>query len=136
MRYSNRDARDYSFVEKMEAGIVLSGSDVKSIRTQGVNFTGAKVDLVGGRPALINLQITPYKFSQNQTTDTTATRPLLLSTKEIAKIITYRHQKYMVIPLAIYSKGRWLKIEIGIGRKLKKYEKREKIKQRDDSRMV
>lgn len=131
MRYFNRDSLDFQFIEKFVAGIVLTGSDVKSLRTQGVQFTGAHVDIVANRPVLINLTIQPYKYSQNQTLDTTRERGLLLSEKEIAKLLSYRHQKYMLVPIAIFFKGKWLKLEIGVGRKMKKFEKRQKIREKE-----
>lgn len=134
MRYSNKDSRDYEFVEKYEAGLVLTGSDAKSLRTQGVQFANSKVEIIDGQAYLLDLKIPLYKYSQNQEIDTTAQRKLLLSAKQIAKIQSYRHQKYMIIPVAIFLQGKWFKVEIGIGRKLRKYEKREKIKARDMAR--
>jgi SsrA-binding protein len=59
-----------------------------------------------------------------------------LSEKEIKQLQSYRNQKYMIVPIAIFPKGKWLKLELGVGRKLRKYEKREKIKARDLSREV
>ncbi|MFA5828777.1 MAG: SsrA-binding protein [Candidatus Shapirobacteria bacterium] len=128
MRHFNRDSLDYKFVEKFEAGLVLTGSDVKSLRTQTVQFASSKVEIKNGQPVLINLQIPLYKFSQGQVVDTTHDRSLLLSEKEIAKLQSYRNQKYMLIPIAIFLKGHWFKVEIGVGRKVKKYEKKAKLK--------
>ncbi|MEI7962125.1 MAG: SsrA-binding protein, partial [archaeon] len=73
-----------------------------------------------------------YKFAQNKETDKTSERKLLLTRKEIAKLQSLRHQKYMLVPIAIFTKGRWIKMEIGVGRKMKKYEKREKLKAREN----
>ena len=131
MRYFNKDSLDYEFVDKLEAGLVLTGSDAKSLRVSPPQFIGTRVDITGGRPFLNNLYIQPYKYSQNQVTDKTSSRALLLSQKEIAKLVSLRHQKYMLIPITIYTRGKWLKVEIGIGRKMRKYEKREKIKQKE-----
>ncbi|MFA6250851.1 MAG: SsrA-binding protein [Candidatus Shapirobacteria bacterium] len=131
MRHFNRDSLDYHFIDKLEAGLVLTGSDAKSLRTQTVHFQNSHVEIKNGLPSLINLQIPLYKYSQGQPVDTTRSRNLLLSQKQIAKLISYRNQKYMLIPISIYLKGKWFKVEIGIGRKLKKYEKREKIKLED-----
>jgi SsrA-binding protein len=131
MRYFNRDSLDYEFKEKFEAGIVLTGSDAKSLRVQGVQFNGSKIEVINGIPTLFNLTIEPYKFSQNQEVDKTGERKLLLSSKEIAKLQSLRNQKYMIIPISIFLHGKWFKVEIGVGRKLKKYEKREKIKKEE-----
>jgi len=131
MKHFNRDSLDYKFIDKFEAGLVLTGSDVKSLRTQHVQFASSKVEIKNGQPILMNLQIPLYKYSQGQTIDTTHDRSLLLSEKEIAKLISYRNQKYMLIPIAIFLKGHWFKVEIGVGRKVKKYEKRQQIKDRE-----
>jgi len=131
MRYFNRDSSDFEFKDKFEAGLALTGSDAKSLRTQGVHFNGSKVEIINGVPTIFNLSITPYKYSQNQEIDTTGERKLLLSGKQIAKLQSYRNQKYMIIPIAIFLKGKWFKVEIGVGRKLRRYEKREKIKKEE-----
>lgn len=131
MRYSNKDCRDYNFLEKFEAGMVLSGADAKALRVSGVQFAGSKVEIVNGVPTVFNLTITPYKFANNKEADKTSERKLLLTKKEIAKMQSFRHQKYMLIPVVIFTKGRWIKMEVGVGRKMKKYEKREKIKAMD-----
>ena len=131
MKHFNKESRDYEFVYKIEAGIALTGSDAKSLRTQTPQFANSKVEIQNGRPVLFNLTIPLYKYSQGQIIDTTHERNLLLSDKEIAKLISYRNQKYMLVPIAIYLKGKWFKVEIGIGRKMRKYEKREKIKAKE-----
>jgi SsrA-binding protein len=131
VRHFNKESLDYHFIDKIEAGLVLTGSDAKSLRTQTVQFANSKVEIQNGQPVIINLQIPIYKYSQGQTIDTTRTRSLLLSQKQIAKLISYRHQKYMLIPVAIYLRGKWFKVEIGIGRKVRKYEKRQQIKDRE-----
>ena len=131
MKFFNRDSLDYEFKEKFTAGLVLTGSDAKSLRTQGVQFNGSKVEVINGIPTIFNLTIEKYKFAQNLEVDTTAERKLLLSQKEIAKLQSYRNQKYMIIPITIFLQGHWFKIEIGAGRKLRKYEKREKIKAKE-----
>ncbi|MCL4384139.1 SsrA-binding protein [Patescibacteria group bacterium] len=136
MRHFNKESLDYQFIDKFEAGIALTGSDVKSLRLQPPHFASAKVDFLGGRPYLVNLDIPAYQYSQNQTQDTTHSRALLLTEKEIAKLISWRHQKYMIIPIAIFFKDKWAKVELGVGRKMKKYEKRAKIKQREFERGV
>lgn len=136
MRHFNKESRDYQFIDKFSAGIALTGSDAKSLRTQTPQFANSKVDIQNGQPILSNLKIPLYKYSQGQTVDTTAERNLLLSQKEIAKLISYRNQKYMLIPIAIFLKGKWFKVEIGVGRKMRKYEKREKIKAREIAKII
>lgn len=131
MKHFNRASRDYHFIAKIEAGLVLTGSDAKSLRTQTVQFQNAHIDIQNGRPVLINLHIPLYKYSQNQIIDTTRERHLLLSPAQIKKLQSYRKQKYMLIPIRIYTKGKWFKVEIGIGRKIRQYEKRQKIRAKE-----
>lgn len=129
MRQFNPSSRDYHFIDKFIAGLKLSGSDVKSLRNQTLPWGSARVDVINGQPKLLNLLIPRYRFAQE--VDTTDERDLLLNTSEIAKLISYKRQKYMLIPIAIFLKGRWFKLEIGIGRKLKKHDKRAQIKTRE-----
>lgn len=131
MRHFNKDSRDYSFIKKLEAGLVLTGSDAKSLRTQTAQFGSSKIDIINGIPVLIGLNIPIYKYSHGQIIDPTRNRQLLLNEKEIALLQSYKHQKYALIPIAIFKSGKWFKLEIGIGRKIKKYEKREIIKARE-----
>lgn len=131
MRYFNKDSLDYQFIDKFDAGIALSGADAKSLRVQTPQFIGSRVEVINGQPILFNLKIPVYKYSRNIDIDTTLERNLLLSEKEIAKLQSLRHQKYMIIPIAIFLKGKWFKVEIGVGRKMRKFEKREKIKNRE-----
>jgi SsrA-binding protein len=133
MRHFNPDSRDYNFIKKFEAGLVLTGADVKSLRTLTTPLKGSRVDIIGNRPYLVSANIPHYKFSQTAQ-DTTGQRSLLLNKSEIKKLISFRHQKYMLVPIKIYSKGNWFKLKIGVGRKFKKYEKRQKLKQRDFDR--
>ena len=136
MRYFNKDSLDYQFIDKFEAGIALTGADAKSLRTQTPQFAASRIEIVNGQPILFDLKIPKYKYSQNTLTVTTADRNLLLSEKEIAKIQSLRHQKYMIIPIAIYLKGKWFKVEIGVGRKMRKYEKRQKIRDEEIKKII
>jgi len=136
MRYFNKDSRDYQFTVKFDAGIALSGADAKSLRVQTPQFTNARIEVINGQPILFNLKIPKYKYSQEDTVTPDVERNLLLSEKEIAKLISLRHQKYMIIPIAIHLKGKWFKVEIGVGRKLRKYEKRQQIKDKELKRSL
>ncbi|MFA6519088.1 MAG: SsrA-binding protein [Candidatus Shapirobacteria bacterium] len=134
MKHFNRDSLDYEFIDKVEAGLSLTGPDAKSLRFTPVQFANSKVEIENGIPILFNLTIPQYKYSQGQVIDTTRSRNLLLSKKQIAKLISYRNQKYMIIPIAIFLKGNWFKVELGIGRKMRKYEKRQKLMEKDYKR--
>jgi SsrA-binding protein len=136
VKHFNKESLDYKFIEKYEAGIALTGSDAKSLRTQTPQFANSKVEIQNGRPILFNLNIPQYKYSQGQLVDTTHDRNLLLSEKEIAKLISFRNQKYMIIPIAIFTQGKWWKVEVGVGRKMRKFEKRQKIKDEELKRSI
>lgn len=136
MRHFNKESRDYDFIDKYEAGLSLTGSDAKSLRVQTPQFANSKIEFVAGRPTLINFLIPAYKYAQGQIIDTTRSRDLLLTKKQIAKLTTLRHQKYMMVPIAIFPKGKWFKVEFGVGRKMRKYEKREKIKAKEISKIL
>jgi SsrA-binding protein len=131
VKHFNKESRDYEFIAKFEAGIALTGSDAKSLRNQTPQFASSKVEIQNGQPVLLNLNIPLYRYSQGQTIDTTGERKLLLSQKEIAKLLSFRNQKYMLIPISLFLKGKWFKVEIGVGRKMRKFEKREKIKAKE-----
>ena len=133
MRYFNKDSLDYEFKEKFDAGIALTGADAKSLRVQTPQFANSSIEVINGIPTLFNLRIPKYAYSSKDLPDQNipTERNLLLSEKEIAKLQSLRHQKYMIIPIAIHLKGKWFKVEIGVGRKMRKYEKREKIKAKE-----
>ena len=131
MKQFNRESRDYKFIDKFEAGLVLTGAEAKSLRTQTAQFANSKIDFNNKTPIISDLNIPLYKFSQGQEFETTRDRQLLLKESEIAKLLSFKHQKYALIPISIYSKNRFFKLEFGVGKKIKKYEKREIIKARE-----
>ena len=100
MRYFNKDSLDYQFIDKFDAGIALTGADAKSLRVQTPQFAGSTIEVINGQPILFDLKIPKYKYAQNTLADTTSERNLLLSEKEIARLQSLRHQKYMIIPIA------------------------------------
>ncbi len=136
MHYKNRNASNYSTVDQFEAGIALTGAEAKSLRTQGISFTDSKVILKGTLVTLENVHITPYKYASQSTTDSTRSRPLLLNRGQIKKLLSYQKQKYAIYPIAIYRKGRWIKVSVGVGKRLKKHEKRKIITDRDQKRQI
>lgn len=131
MAHFNRDSRDYHFIDEFEAGLVLTGSDVKSIRTQTIRFQGARVEVKNGVPVVIGLNIPVYKYSQSQDIDTTTERKLLLKKNQIARLQSYQKQKYQLIPIKIFISNSFFKLKFGVGKKMKKFEKREKLKKKD-----
>ncbi|MCA9368972.1 MAG: SsrA-binding protein SmpB [Pseudomonadales bacterium] len=135
----NKKARaEYAISSTVTAGIVLSGQEVKSLRLKQGSLKGSYVKLVGGELFLINAHISPYKFSDpRKDYDPTRTRKLLLSKREITDLQAQQEQKKVVlVPLSIDAVGRYIKVQVGIGKGLKKFEKRERIKKRDLEREI
>ena len=127
---------NYSIEEEIEAGMVLLGSEVKSIRQGKVSINESYIAENKGELFLINANISPYKSANNFNHEPTRPRKLLLHQKEIEKLRSKIQVKgYSLMPLKIYfNKKNIAKILIGLGKGKKLYDKRESIKQRDESR--
>ncbi len=132
----NRKARlNYDIEEKLEAGICLKGSEVKSIREGRVNIGDAYVAIIRGEAFLENAHISPYKPAGAGNHEPERPRKLLLKRRELDKLAGRVQQKgYTIVPLSIYDKAGKIKVEIALARGRKKYEKKEKIKERDMER--
>jgi len=134
MRHFNRESREYKFVDQFIAGLVLTGPDVKSLRLLTLPWGAAKVDFIGSYPYLVNFHIPQYQFAPDSTHHQVFERKLLLTPKEIIKLQTYRKQKYAFVPIAIFPHGRWFKLEFGVGKKMNQFDKRAKLKLKDQRR--
>lgn len=122
---------DYEIIEKFEAGLVLLGHEVKSIRQKKINLKGGYISVKNNEAWLENVQIDPYQPANQPEEDNRRKRKLLLSTREIAKIASFSGTPgASIVPLKIFALNGRLKIQIGIGRGKKKYDKRETIKKR------
>lgn len=132
----NRKAyHDYEVIEKMEAGIALAGSEVKSIRAGKVNLADSYAQCIHGEIFLHNLHITNYKQSGLYTPEPGRKRKLLLQKRQINYLSSEVDRKQLtIIPLSIYFKKQWVKIEIGLCRGMKKYDKRQKIAKEESKR--
>lgn len=131
MKTINRRARfDYDISEKIEAGIVLTGAEVKAVKENKVDFLGSFAKPVGGEIFLINLHIGAGE-------DTRRTRKLLLNKKEILNLtLKAKASKLTLIPLSLYTKTRKVKVELGLGRGKRKHEKRAELKNKDIEREI
>ena len=129
---------NYVIEHTLEAGIVLAGHEVKSVKTGNISLKGAHVIIRGETAVLVNAHISPYKYSgEIPGYDPTRSRKLLLNRKEISSLIgKYKEQGMAVVPLEAYEKRGLVKIKLGIGRGKKKYDKRESIKKREDERKM
>jgi SsrA-binding protein len=133
----NRKARyDYEILTRFEAGLELVGHEVKSVRAGKVNLRGAFVAVRGEEAFLIGAEIPPYQPKNTPADyDATRARRLLLTEPELAELSAAEHTKGLtIVPLKVYNKGRFLKVEIAIARGKKEFDKREAIKKRDTLR--
>lgn len=132
----NRRARfDYDIVESFEAGIQLLGWEAKACRTHLADLSGAYVSFLGGKPVLKKMTIRPYPFASNvHPDDTTRDRTLLLHRKELDRLKTASDEKGMaIIPLEVKA-GRHIKLILALGRGRKRFDKRQKIKERESKK--
>ena len=128
---------DYEFLEKLEAGIELLGAEVKTLRAGRGSLKGARIVARGGEAYLVGASIPAWQVANAPHHDAERTRKLLLSWEEIAHVASAEGQKGLtIIPVAIYSRGRHLKLEIAISRGKKKVDKREDLKKRDEKRKM
>ena len=132
----NKKARfDYEIIEKLEAGLVLTGSEVKSIRDGAVNLKDSYVSFRNGEAFLQNAHISEYKSSSYNNHSPERVRKLLLHRNEINKIMGKVQEKSLsCVPLKMYFKRGHIKIEIGLGRGKKQHDKRQSIKKKESDR--
>lgn len=134
--YVNRNAyRNYDVIDKYEAGISLAGQEVKSIRTGGVDMKNAYGRVINGEVIIFDLNIAPYKFANIDTLPRKRPRRLLLNKSEIRRIRAKVEEKGMtLIPLKIYFSGHLVKVEIGVCKGKRLFEKRDTIAKKDVER--
>jgi SsrA-binding protein len=134
----NRKAyHDYSIEDAIEAGIQLLGTEVKSLRDGKANLKDSYVIIKNSEAFLLNCHISPYSHGNIVNHDPLRTRKLLLHSKEIERLRGEMQQKgYALIPLKIYFKGAYAKVEVGLAKGKRQYEKRETIKEREAKRAI
>lgn len=133
MSLVNKKAKfDYETIESYEAGIVLTGAEVKSVRAGGVNFAGARVVFGEDGAKIIGLNILKYKHDSREEYDASRPKKVLLHKKELLEIKTkMRSAGLTLVPVKLYNKGSLVKVQIALVRGKKKFEKRAAIKKRD-----
>lgn len=138
MEILNRKARfDYEIFDTYEAGIVLTGTEIKSIRNGNANIKDCYAIIKNNEAYILNMYIKEYAEGNIFNHDETRTRKLLLHKKEIYKMRdAIDREGYTLIPLKLYFKGNKAKLEIGVARGKKTYDKRESIKERDIKRDI
>lgn len=126
---------NYFIEEKFEAGMVLRGTEVKSLRLGKANLNDSFALVKNGEAFLNNLHISPYDFGNRENHDPERVRKLLLHRKEIDKLHSkVREQGYSLVPLRLYFKNGLVKVEMGLAKGKKLYDKREDMKKEDQRR--
>lgn len=134
----NRKARfDYEILEKFEAGIILSGHEAKSIKTGHVNLAGAHAIVRNGEVFLVGMDVPSFQPKNAPANyDPMRTKKLLLGKKEIAYFTGKTKSGLTLVPLRLYNKGARVKVELGLARGKKQYDKRETIRKRETEREI
>ena len=135
---SNRKARhDYFIIEAFEAGIVLTGTEVKSLRLGNANLQDSYAELRSGEVWLEGMHINPYEHGSIYNHEPRRKRKLLLQKKQIRKLLGGLKEKGLtLVPLSVYFKGPYAKVELALARGKKSYDKREAIAKRESDRNI
>ncbi|MFN8674727.1 MAG: SsrA-binding protein SmpB [Candidatus Sericytochromatia bacterium] len=134
----NRKAyHDFFIIEKYEAGIALTGTEIKSIRMGRVTMNDCFARVEKGQIYLYNLHISPYTHGNRYNHEPLRTRKLLLHKQEIMKLFGKTQEKgFSLVALKLYWSGDWAKVELGLVKGKKEYDKRDAIKERDSKREI
>ena len=137
---NKRATHDYEIVQKIEAGIVLQGTEVKSLRAKQCSFADAYATFTSNNNNdlyLLQFHISPYEHGNRENHEPKRQRKLLLHEREAIKLRTAVNEKGLtLIPLSLYFSGPFVKVEIGVARARKKYDKREATKERESEREI
>ena len=135
---TNRKARHEYFIEDVyEAGLVLKGTEVKSIRKGSANIQDAYISFKNEEAFIENMHISPYEQGNIFNKDPLRDRKLLLNKREIFRLSGLINQKgYTLVPISLYFKNNIVKLELGIGKGKKLYDKREDLKKKDSEMYI
>jgi SsrA-binding protein len=135
---SNRKAKhDYFIIDTLEAGIILKGTEVKSLRKGNANLQDSYAEVKGGEVWLENMHISPYEQGSIYNHEPRRKRKLLLQKKQIRKLLGGLNEKGLtLVPLSIYFKGPYAKVELALARGKKSFDKRETIAKRESDRHI
>lgn len=123
---------NYAIEDTLETGIVLTGTEIKSVRNRKVNLKDSYAGIKNGELFLYNAHISPYEFGNIYNKNPLRDRKLLANKREIHKLFGLIKQKgFSLVPLSIYFKGNFVKVELGIGKGKKLYDKRQDIAKKD-----
>lgn len=129
---------DFEVIEKYEAGMILEGHEVKAIKTGKISIAGSYVKINSGEVLLVGAVISPYQPKNTpKDYDPQRTRKLLLNKKEIAGLIGKSKERGLtIVPLKVYTKKGRIKLEIGLAKARKKYDKRTSIRKKEEKRKI
>ncbi len=128
---------NYNITDKIETGIVLYGTEIKSIRAGKVNLKDSYSVIKNGEVYVYGMHISPYEHGNIFNKDPLRNKKLLLNKSEINKLIGLTKQKgYSLVPISLYFKGNLVKLELGIGKGKKLYDKREDIAKKDAQKQI
>ena len=138
MKITNKRAfYDYLISDKFEAGINLNGAEVKAIKMGHADLTGSFVRIMGSEAYLVNAKIFPYEYARPEGYDERRTRKLLLHKKEIISLKSKTDGANLaLVPISFYDKHGLIKLEVGIGKGKKQYDKKEAKKKKDLNRQM
>ena len=123
---------NYDIIDTLEAGIVLTGTEIKSIRNGKVNLKDSYVNIKDGEAYVYGMHISPYEHGNIFNTDPLRNRKLLLNKRELNRLYGQIKQKgYSLIPISLYFKKNYVKVELGIGKGKNLYDKRQEIAKKD-----
>lgn len=133
MKIKNKKAFfNYEISDSFEAGVILTGAEVKSIKSGRINLSDSFVKIVGGELWLVNADIPKYQFDGREDYDSRRSRKLLVSSKELIELDSKLKQKNLtLIPVSVYTTRGKIKVEVGFGKGRKRHEKKEREKERD-----
>lgn len=132
---NRRATFDYQIDDRLVAGLVLSGAEVKSAKQGHVSLKGSFVTINGGEAWLNNAHFTPYNMAGNRSgLDPTRQRKLLVHKKQLAELIGKKQSGLQLVAMALLEERNLVKLEVGIGKGKKQYDKRETIKRRESDR--
>ena len=128
---------NYTIEDTLETGIVLSGTEIKSIRQGKVNLKDSYAGIKNGELYIYNLHISPYEFGNIYNKDPLRDRKLLVTRREINRLFGLIKQKgYSLVPISLYFRGNFVKVELGVGKGKKLYDKRQDIAKKDAERRM
>lgn len=133
MKIINKKARfDYFIIETFEAGIALTGPEVKSVKNGRIRLEGSYVRIVQDEPYLVGADIPPYLFAKQNNYDSQRSRKLLLKKNQIISLSTkMEQQRLTLVPVSCYTSRGFVKLEIGLAKRKQDPDKREEIRRRD-----